>query len=487
VSDAAPPTVLPRLATGVPGLDGVLGGGLIAGDAYLVCGAPGTGKTTLGNQLAFAHAAAGGTALVATLLTESHERMLGHLGGLAFFDRALLGDRVRYLSLLRPLEEGGVDGLLEALRRAVREQGATLLVLDGAGAAEALAPSGFAFGRFVHGLQARAALLGCTSVLLASERADAVGGAGTHVDGIVELSLEPIDGRDGRWLRVAKLRGSGYLAGRHAFGIGAAGVEVAPRLEAALQATAPPALGRLGRVPTGVAGLDAMLQGGPLSGASTMVLGTPGAGKSILGMTFLAEGARRGEAGVYAGFHETQDAVVATAAGVGLDLATPVAAGLVRVLWRPPLELSPDRWAWDVLATLRETGARRLVIDAFTDLARLFASAERHVPFLTALANELRAMDATTLVNLELDAWAGDALLPPIPSVSSSMDYGVLLRTAEMGSRLERVISVLKSRQAGFDHAIRRFAIGADGITVGDPFDARSGLLVGQASPGADG
>jgi hypothetical protein len=57
--------------------------------------------------------------------------MLAHLAGLAFFDPALVGGRVRYLSFLRPLEEGGIEGLLEALGRAVREQGATLLVVDG--------------------------------------------------------------------------------------------------------------------------------------------------------------------------------------------------------------------------------------------------------------------------------------------------------------------------------------------------------------------
>ena len=49
----------PRLRTRIRGLDRLLDGGLLAGDAYLVSGGPGTGKTTLGNQLAFQHAAAG--------------------------------------------------------------------------------------------------------------------------------------------------------------------------------------------------------------------------------------------------------------------------------------------------------------------------------------------------------------------------------------------------------------------------------------------
>jgi hypothetical protein len=81
------------------------------------------------------------------------------------------------------------------------------------------------------------------------------------------------------------------------------------------------------------------------------------------------------------------------------------------------------------------------------------------VGFLTALTNELRMLDVAALVAVELDAYAGPSLLPPIPAVSASMDNGVLLRTAELGPRLVRVVSVLKTRQTPFDHAIREFAI----------------------------
>jgi circadian clock protein KaiC len=45
-----PGTPPQKLATGVPGLDDVLAGGLPRGRLYLVEGDPGTGKTTLGLQ-----------------------------------------------------------------------------------------------------------------------------------------------------------------------------------------------------------------------------------------------------------------------------------------------------------------------------------------------------------------------------------------------------------------------------------------------------
>ncbi|MEA2529068.1 MAG: circadian clock protein KaiC [Thermomicrobiales bacterium] len=80
------PAALKRVPTGVAGLDEVLRGGWVAGDLYLVAGPPGTGKTTLGNQLAFAHAARGETAIFVTLLTETHDMMIARMLSFSFLD-----------------------------------------------------------------------------------------------------------------------------------------------------------------------------------------------------------------------------------------------------------------------------------------------------------------------------------------------------------------------------------------------------------------
>ncbi|MBA2332456.1 MAG: circadian clock protein KaiC, partial [Actinobacteria bacterium] len=45
-----------RLATGVPELDLVLGGGLLPGSLVVIAGGPGTGKTILAEQISFAAA-----------------------------------------------------------------------------------------------------------------------------------------------------------------------------------------------------------------------------------------------------------------------------------------------------------------------------------------------------------------------------------------------------------------------------------------------
>ena len=106
-----------RIKTGISGLDTVLDGGLFPGSIYIVLGRPGSGKTTLGNQLAFAHAARRERAVYVTLLSESHATMLKNLRALSFFEPSVINDRLSYVGGYKALRQDGLRGLLELLRR----------------------------------------------------------------------------------------------------------------------------------------------------------------------------------------------------------------------------------------------------------------------------------------------------------------------------------------------------------------------------------
>lgn len=472
----------PVLESGVPGLDALLDGGLRTETACLIVGSPGTGKTTLGNQIAFHHARQGGTTLFATVLAERHERMVNRLRSFDFFDPGQVGTGVHYLSVLDPLERQGLDGVLATLRQEMRERRATLLVVDGLSIIEQLAPSSIAFQRFLQQLQATSSLGGWTTLLLSANDPKLVSSAGQHVDGIVILDLESVGARDLRTIRVIKLRGAQHLLGRHSLDITDRGMEVYPRLESLVGGRFLPPDGPE-RASLGITGLDAMLGGGLLRSTSTMMLGTPGSGKTLCGIHFIAEGAAQGERGLIATFHEPETILVRTAAKLGRDLAGPIADGTVRVLWLPPLELLADAWAWQLLALIELHRPQRLYIDGLSDIQRMIPNPDRMSVFVPALANELRSRGVTTLMTVELDAYVGADLVAPVPAASATMDTGILLRHVEVGSRIHRLVSVLKSRESPTDSAIREFVVGTRGIEVGEIFAGAVGLLTGASMP----
>jgi circadian clock protein KaiC len=81
----------------------------------------------------------------------------------------------------------------------------------------------------------------------------------------------------------------------------------------------------------------------------------------------------------------------------------------------------------------------------------------------------------------------GPELRLPLPTVSAVLDNGILLRRFELGSQLQRLVSVIKMRQSASDPALRAFAITDQGITIGEPFSRATALLTGSAIPvGAD-
>ena len=477
---------LGRVESGVPGLDAVLAGGFIAGSVCLIAGPAGSGKTTLGNQVAFHHASRGGKTVFVTVLAETHERMLSRLRGFRFFQPDLVGSHLYYVSLLEDLEQGGLDGLLTAIRRVVRDQGATLLVIDGGTLIEDLAPSSIEFRRFLQVLQAVSALVGCTTLLLSGHGATTIGPVGMHTDGIVLLDLVPAGERDRRTVRVVKLRGAEHLTGRHDLSIGEAGMVIHPRLEALAGADRPPTQS-VERLRTGIAALDEMLDGGLLPATSTMVLGTPGVGKTLCGLHFIHEGLRSGERALVATFHEKAGLLYQTAANIGLDLAGPAEEGRFNVLWRAPLELSPDAWAWQLFAEVDRHQPQRLFLDGLSDIQHLILTPERVSMFIAALTNELRNRGVTTLMTVEIDGFAGADLMVPVPAASATMDNGILLRHVEIASRVHRLISVLKARQSAASSEIREFVVGPHGIEVGGIFGGAGALLTGTAAVDPNG
>ena len=453
---------------GIPGLDTVLQGGLFRGASCLIIGKPGTGKTTLGSQVAYQRAKDGEVAIFLTVVAEAHDRMLGHLAGFDFFNPELVGRGVHYFSLIEALVETGLRGALDAVRRAVREHGARLVVIDGAARFQDFAASRIEYRHFIADLIAQLALLNCTTLLLAQPDAEqeTLYGIGTLVDGLIVLEDRNVGVRAVRVLQIPKLRGSATVRGTHEFAITSAGIEVHPRLEALPLTDDADRPMRQRRHPFGIDGLDTMLRGGLLTGSTTLIAGPPGIGKTTLGLHFLAEGAHREERGLYAGFGETLERLVAKADLLGLGLRGHVEAGRVRVQSQPPVGRPLDAWADELLAAVAAVDAKRVVIDGLTDIAQLAVYDDRLIPFLSALEQRLSAAGAATLFIAVTPTAEDGALDIPLAEAAATLDNVILMRYVEPRSRLHRLVSILRVRESGFDPGVREFTISDRGIEV---------------------
>lgn len=469
-----------RVATGVPGLDAILHGGLFERSSTLVFGPSGAGKTILGNQIVFHHVRQGGRAVYITLLTETHGRMLDYLRTLSFFDDKFIPDQLSFIGGYQHLIKEGMANFLHVIHKETHERGATMLVLDGIAVIEALTGSTLEFQKFIQQLSALVAAAGCTLLLLANSQQDRTFVEHGMVDSVMEVSYRFVGVRSIRQLAITKLRGSDFIQGRHTFRITSDGIVVFPRLEAMVSQANLVSGERRTRKQFGIARLDEMLEGGVNTGSTTALLGAPGAGKTLLGVNFLATGGAAGERGLYFGFYESPPRLIAKADAIGLNFSNLMQQGLLDVVWQAPVERFLDELAHQLLDIVRQRRVERVFIDGIDGFLRAAMLPERLPAFFTALCNELRFLGVTTLFSEELELFQED-IDAPIAGMSAMVENLILLRYVEYRAHLHRLISILKMRESGYDSALREFTISRTGIDVAETFHSAEAVLTGRA------
>jgi circadian clock protein KaiC len=473
-----------RLITGVPGLDEVLGGGIPKGGIFLIGGQPGVGKTVLTQQLMYHHARLGGRGLFLTTLSEPVDKVLEHNQGFAWFDRALVGGAVAYLSIYDAVQQDGIANAVDVVVREMRRQEATLLIVDGFRAVHDLVDSEVDVRRFIFELGGRLRMLDATTLLVGeySPTDSARFPEFTIVDGIVLLDLGLGQVRERRTLQVTKLRGSAYLGGRHAFEITGEGTRVYPRQTAVARVTPYRLTNR--RISTGVADFDQMLGGGMLENSATLVVGTPGTGKTLLGLRFLDEGRRLGEPGAMVTCDESPEHLELKASHFGLGGGR-FFDEKVHCIYAPAVEMDVDALAARIREAIAAHGLRRIVIDGAANLESAL-DPSRLNDYVVSLINYFRGHDITSIYVRDQHQLSGGPLNIGGLTFSATACNVMLLHHVDLGGRLGFVVSVVKTRDSAFDPVVRHFRIDLDGIHVGEPLLPSQGTLMGPVTPGGE-
>jgi circadian clock protein KaiC len=123
------------------------------------------------------------------------------------------------------------------------------------------------------------------------------------------------------------------------------------------------------------------------------------------------------------------------------------------------------------------------VIDGLSSLTLGVPSERRFKELVYSAVKHFRAQDVTAFMTLEVEQLLSSGRLSG-RAISSLADNVVLLRYVEVADRLERAVTVLKTRGSMHENAIRHFNIDETGPHVGGPFREVRGVLGGIESAG---
>lgn len=482
MTDATPPAASNRQASGIAGLDEVLGGGFPAGQMYLVEGNPGAGKTTLGLHFLRAGAAAGEKCCY-VVLSESESalrRLAGSHGwSLDGIDVVESNDQDpdSDYSIYEPSEvELGESS--RALLARLTELAPQRVVVDSLAELRLIAQDPLRYRRQLLTLRRFFDQHGMTVLLL-----DFLTSVDDHqleslCHGIIHLQqLSPEYGGQRRRLRVSKLRESRFREGHHDFAIETGGLHVYPRLVAAEHERAVAHPQRT--LSSGVAELDQLMGGGIDRGTSTLIMGPSGAGKSTVTTQFARAAVERGEKAAFFIFDEVPNTLLVRGEGLGLDVRAHLAAGKILVRQIDPAELSPGQFAHLVRTAVERDGATMVVIDSING----YQSAMPEERYLAAHLHELLAYlnqsQVATLLVMTQTGLVGHGVESPI-DLSYLADSVLLMRYFEVRGEIRQAISMVKRRTGPHERSIRELKLDATGVRVGAPLVEFQGIMGGN-------
>ncbi|HEX8825103.1 MAG TPA: ATPase domain-containing protein [Archangium sp.] len=467
MSGPAEPYSLPRLETGIPNLDAIFHGGMPKGVISVISGPPGSGKTTLTQQMCFHHAAQGGRVLYFNTLSEPTAKTLLYLRPFSFFDPKLLDERIRFIDLGMMLRTKGIELTCNVLMEHLKQFKPSMVVIDSFKVFDDLAQSNEELRKFTYELTVRLMAWECTTFLLGEYNPEHLEHpAFSAIDGIISIKQRELSGEQHRMIQVVKLRGTSHSRDEHTLVITNAGVEVyAPSITLRLKHRTEPSLQNKERLKVGVSRLDELLGEGIPYGSSIIVSGVAGSGKTCLGLEFLYRGAREhDQKGIYFSFEETGERLRATARGLGWDLERELERGMLKIVFIPQPDILVDRDLLEMQRQVAAFGARRVVIDSMSVFLHRINDARivrDKVFWLATIVQNQRAVGF--FLN---DTPPGSSQITRFGVEETVMDGVILLKWEAEGMDRHRYLEVVKLRNTGHIKGRHSMAIGTGGVSI---------------------
>lgn len=242
-------------------------------------------------------------------------------------------------------------------------------------------------------------------------------------------------------------------------------------------------MGSLGRLSSGVDGLDTILNGGFLRGATFLIRGGPGQGKTTLGLHFLSKAAED-EASLFIGFQESDDALKNNALAVGLDTSNITFLNLCPdetffsqqnkydVFSSSEVESGP--LSDSIMASVESIRPKRVFIDSLTQFRFLSTDVFQYRKEILSLLSFLTARGATVLFTSE------HSPSTPDDDLQFLADGVISLGNNDLG----QFVSIKKFRGSGFHRGTHQMRNASRGVEVYPrPVPPKEELVDGRFNP----
>jgi len=465
---SAGPEGLVKCPTGISGLDEITGGGLPQGRPTLIVGSAGSGKTLMSMEFLINGATRFNEPGVFVAFEETAEELSKNVASLGFDVQALVAKKklaVDYVYIERSeIEETGeydLEGLFVRLDHAIRSVGAKRVVLDTIEVLFAGLPNPAILRaelrRLFRWLKGR----GVTAVITGERGDHSLTRYGLEeyvADCVILLDHRVNDQLSTRRLRVVKYRGSAHGTNEYPFLIDEHGMSILPITSLGLAHKV-----STEKVPTGIAQLDGMFDGGGYyRGSSVLVSGTAGTGKTSLAAFFADAACRGGKRCLYFAFEESEGQILRNMRSIGLDLAKWTRKGLLKVHSSRPEVQGLERHLVEMHKLIGDFKPRTVIVDPITNLVKVGGRLEV-TSMLTRLIDYLKTEKITSLsTSLVTDAGGADAAV----GISSLMDTWINLEDILTNGVRNRGIMIMKSRGMGHSNQVREFKLTNRGLVI---------------------